>query len=151
MLWGTRFITIRVERIEQSHRGARKMAVITMAGSKSDFYNPLEGLQRMLKDAQDPAKQPGVLRVLNPSEVKSTAIADAPRADWAHHKTHLARMRKIGGYFVTCWLAGPVFSGRFYLYPDKILYQAFNRDSGWINVRVPEEGMNWNTLEEKAR
>lgn len=142
---------IRVERIEQSRKRARKMAVITVAGSRSDFYDPAVAIVNMLDDARDPVRQPGPLRVLNPSEVTSTALVEAPRADWAHATTHLKRMRKIGGFFITCWGAGPVPRGRFYLYPDRLLYQAFDRETGWINLKVPEEGMNWDVLEKFAK
>ena len=142
---------IRVERVEQ--RGKRKtlMAVISSSGTRSDFYNPMEAVAKMLSDELDPTRQPQPVRVLNPASVCSTAIVDARRARWAHKKTQYDRMAKIAGYFLNTWPAGPRLEGFFYLYGDKVLYQSFDAEGGWTNFRVPEEGVDWKNYEKGAR
>ena len=134
---------IRVEGVEQSRKGARRVAVITSSGSRTHFNDPTFAIAKMINDARDPAKQPLPVRVLDPASIATTST---PHADYAHNRIHLQRIRKIAGYFLASWPAGPVPRGYFYLYPDKILYQAFTRQVGWINLRIPEEGINWTTL-----
>ena len=134
---------IRVGNVGQNRKRGHLMATISVAGAQSDFYDPLYALAKMMDDARDPAKQPLPVRKLDPKTIVSTALVDAPRANYAHWQTQRRRMCKIAGSFLRAWEAGPVPHGRLYLFHDKVLYQAFNAASGWINLRVPEEGMNW--------
>jgi len=134
----------RVERVEQAKKGARRMVVITCSGSSSGYYNPLESVAKMLSDARDPSRVPSQVRELDPASVTPSEKNGSKHSTWAHASVHLARMKKISGHFITCWMAGPVQSGRLYLYPDKVLYQCYEPATGWTNLRIPEEGLDWN-------
>jgi hypothetical protein len=136
-----------IERIEQRKKCGTLMAVITTRGARTGFYNPIASVMKMLEDAGDPLKQPQPVRHLDRDVVKSTAIEDAGRARWAHKSTQSDRMRRIAGPFIKMWEGGPVPSqGAFFLYSNRVLFQAFDPVKGWTNLRVPEEGIDWSIL-----
>lgn len=136
---------IRIEGVVQARKGTRKIAIITCSGSRSDFNDPLFALAKMISDARDPTKQPQPVRELDPTTVTVTPLTESRHTNFAAKRIHHRRMNKIAGRFVTYWPAGPLHDGRFYLYPDKVLYQAFDCQKGWINFKVPEEGVAWPT------
>jgi len=123
-------------------KGNKYKTTISLGSSR--FYDPSLVLSKNLNDAlKDPA--PSKVRELDPSKVTSTAIQDAHRgcifmkSETSHRRMH----RMVGDErWITCWKdrqAG--FFAWFYLFSDRLLWQAWTPAEGWINRRVPEEGL----------
>jgi hypothetical protein len=123
-------------------RGDKYTATIGVGGSR--FYDPSCALSKAMDEAlKMPA--PSKVKELDPCKVTSTAIQDAHRGcSFMRSETSHLRMHRMVGEerWITCWKdkqAG--FFAWFYLFSDRLLWQAWTPAEGWINRRVPEEGL----------
>ena len=138
---------IRVDAIEDPGKSKRKIAVISVAGARSDFFNPVFALVEQLTDIADPSKQPSPVRHLDSASVTSTALVDAKRVHRYSRLLACRRMRKICGRWLRSWDAPfeKLPYSRFFMFSDCVRLQQWSHARGWTITRVPEDGLALST------
>jgi len=140
---GVRTSHLRVHGIESRGMGNARLAVVSVAGASSGFYDPTVAFQKAVQDALDPKLQPAPVRVLGPSDVQSTALEDAKRSNRYRPMLAWRRMRKFFGYYVAAWPArGRKFSWFFLYADDTVRLQSWSHAEGWRVIRVPPDGLD---------
>jgi hypothetical protein len=130
-----------IRAIESPGKGRRKVAVISTG--HSDFFDPISALRLHLAEEADPTKQPGPCVQLDPATVTITATNKNPNHGRFHFKSFAKRMRNASGPFLRMWQAprqifGPAY---FFLFPNRVILETWERNRGWKFIRVPEEGL----------